>query len=146
MLLASIDGLSVRLANPIWPGVWDKIKPYLNKAIEETCADDWSIDDVFTATMRGQYLMWGIFVDEKLIGAMLSEETIFPKRKVVTLLLVGLDEHTDNLWQKLFATLCEVYKANGVSAIRGGGRRGWFRKLSGYKLTPKYAFEIALWE
>jgi hypothetical protein len=146
MILVQNGDLSVRLANPAWPDVWRDISPYLDAAIERTCSDDMRLGDVYDGAMLGHLMCWGLFDGNELFGAVTTEELKFPQRKVFRLLLTGFDPGTEDKWFSLFDALIQVLKHNGFSAIQGGGRKGWFNKLKGYNIIPKYSFEIKLWE
>ncbi len=129
--------------HPRWPGAWDRLRGYLEKAIVDGCSSkNWTIDDLLTEIVNGRMQLWGVVDDEELLGAMITKELRFPQRRVLEISFAGADAHTEDRWLSLFEGLSARAKDAGFAAITFGGRKGWARKMP--QLKPLYKYEIEL--
>lgn len=127
--------------DPRWPGAWDELRPYFEDAIVEGSSNVWDIDDVFTITTNGFATAWGIIHDEEVIGAAVTFERIYPKKKAFEVLLFSCKRNTEEIWASILPQVKQMCKNAGCSMITGGGRPGWARKLGA---RIKYNFELDL--
>ncbi len=126
-------------ADPRFPGVWDKVKPYLERAIERSGCKDWLIEDVYQMAAAQQVQLWAIVEGEDVSGAGVTRLAHYPRRRVLDVLLLGSDPQNEEGWLATLPQLKQIARAAGAAAIHGTGRAGWARKL---QATPRPAWEI----
>ena len=102
-----------------WQEQWERSKPYIEKAMKYQ--DLYTIDDVCSKIEDGSFLLW-----PGTRSAMVTEFIDFPQKKVCNLIFCGgdykeLKEITDHV--EIFA------KKMNCSALYGGGRKGWLKKI-----------------
>ncbi len=133
--------------DPRYPGAWVAVSPYLAKALEIGGSDDWNLDDIQKAALTGAVQLWAIVKmnsspdQSEVFGSCVTIETYYPRRKVLEVLVLGTEPHTDDLWLGAFEELKALAKANECSAVLGTGRPGWAKKLGG---TERRIVEVAL--
>lgn len=103
--------------------------------------DDYDPDDLKGLCKKREMQCWVVY-DDKPITVCLTRILIFPKRKVFSLFLCGAEDNSFDNWWHFHETLKAYGKANGCTAIRLGGRRGWIKKF-GAK-SAKTLFTIGL--
>lgn len=127
--------------DPRLPGLWPILSEYLKSAIEESgCARDWTIDDVFAMCAVGQCHLWALVAGDSYFGSCVTQITQYPRRKVLDVLLVGADRHSEHLWKECFEQMKAIGQMFGASSISGTGRDGWFRKLDADR--RRYVIEV----
>ena len=102
-----------------WQEQWERSKPYIEKAMKYQ--DLYTIDDVCSKIEDGSFLLW-----PGTRSAMVTEFVDFPQKRVCNLIFCGgdykeLKEITDHV--EIFA------KKMNCSALYGGGRKGWLKKI-----------------
>jgi hypothetical protein len=127
--------------DPRWPGAWEQLATFFEDALAEGSSNVWDIDDVYTITTNGLATAWGIIEDDEVIGAAVSFERIYPKKKAFEILLFATKRNTEEMWITLLPQVRQMCINAGCSMIAGGGRPGWARKL-GARIN--YNFEIDL--
>lgn len=127
--------------DPRLPWMWETLSPYLEMAIEESgCSRDWTIEDVFTLCAMGNCHLFALVHGKRIFGACVTQITQYPRRKVMDALLVGADDHTEEMWLQCFEQLKAIARSFGASSISGTGRDGWFRKLDADR--RRYVIEV----
>ena len=113
---------------------WDKLKPYVIKAMVKTGADNyWSIEDIYSEIKSRDCQLWAIIDDDKLIGAVVTRILMFPKCKAFHVWFVAADNM--NTFDDTVGTLKKYGKSLGCNKFMGSGRKGWTRV---FKEKPKY--------
>lgn len=102
-----------------WQEQWARSKPYIEKAMKYQ--DLYTIDDVCSKIEDGSFLLW-----PGTRSAMVTEFVDFPQKRVCNLIFCGgdykeLKEITDHV--EIFA------KKMNCTALYGGGRKGWLKKI-----------------
>ena len=102
-----------------WQEQWERSKPYIERAMKYQ--DLYTIDDVCSKIEDGSFLLW-----PGTRSAMVTEFVDFPQKRVCNLIFCGgdykeLKEITDHV--EIFA------KKMNCSALYGGGRKGWLKKI-----------------
>jgi len=127
--------------NPLWPGAWDSLKGYLERAIEiGGSAKHWGVEDLKLEALAGRMQMWGLVENDKVHGAMMTKELRFPKCRALEVAFAAADENTEERWLPLWPVLANMARAAGFDSLIFAGRKGWERKLG---VKPLYRFE---WE
>lgn len=129
-----------------WPGVWDSIKPYLDKAIDKTCFQDIGLDYVQQTVLSGQAQAWGLLRDGDLIGAGITSHRNLPLRRVLEVALFGAEDNSDEAWTTVWGDLAQYAKATGCAAVQFSGRIGWAKKMKslGVPVVTKQTVEVVL--
>ena len=127
--------------DPRLPGVWPVLSGYLQKAIDESgCVRDWTIEDVFTLCALGQCHLWALVAKDLFFGACVTQITQYPRRKVMDVLQIGAEPHSEEMWSQCFEQMKSIGQMFGASSISGTGRDGWFRKLDADR--RRYVIEV----
>ncbi|MAE54550.1 MAG: hypothetical protein CMK23_01005 [Porticoccaceae bacterium] len=111
-----------------WQEQWEHAKPFIEKAV--AVQDLYTIDDVADKIGDGSFLLW-----PGTRSAMITEFVDFPQKKICNLLFCGGD------YEELEAITnhVEIFaKRMGCSALYGGGRPGWARKIKHLGWKPEY--------
>ncbi len=119
---------SPRLKLYEWQEQWEHAKPFIEKAV--AVQDLYTIDDVADKIGDGSFLLW-----PGTRSAMITEFVDFPQKKICNLLFCGGD------YEELEAITnhVEIFaKRMGCSALYGGGRPGWARKIKHLGWKPEY--------
>jgi hypothetical protein len=87
-----------------------------------------SLSDLDTDVLSGRALLWVVATD-KIEGAGVTRLEITQHSKVC--FIVAFGGHTRNM--ELFPAIEEYARAEGCDCVRWVGRKGWKRKLPGYR-------------
>lgn len=122
---------------------WPTFGPMIGLA-QKRLADQCGMDDVEEWLRTGQSLLWGIYVDEKPMAAMMTAESKYPRKRVMVIEMIG-GERAD-LWSKpALDELARVSKASGFDAIETHARAGWSKMAKQYMFKLKHvAYELEL--
>lgn len=127
--------------HPHWPGAWETIKGYFQRAVEAAdAAKSWGVEDIYSEAEAGRMQLWGVRDGDEIIGAVATQELLFPKRRVLEVCFAGANDQSEERWLPLFKTLSQMARRAGFAGLMFGGRKGWARKLPGVK--PIYKFEV----
>lgn len=137
--------MRIEQAAPLTASKKREASPYLLSALQRTRLHKYmDVKDVFEAIQAGQTDLWFIVKDGIRIGAMTTQVVEFPKRKELALILVGVRKNERSSWiDELRELLVALAKKLEVQGIRGGGRKGWLRRL-GVQLhsTNQWVIEV----
>lgn len=115
--------------------------PYLQKALDEGSIRRWDLSDVFAQVHNNELDLWVLTADGKPFGAVVTAMQVYPKQKMIEVLLLGTDKHTDHLWSQCLHMLSRAGRELGACGIMGSGRPGWARKLGA---TKHISFELEI--
>jgi hypothetical protein len=120
---------------------WPLVAPHLEKAVEYTYGR-FTLDDIYTAVKDDSYTLWVAFDDEGVKGAVVTNFTLYPRKKFVHLAFIGgVDGHN---WKEPMLDILQRWAYdNGCNGLESVGRPGWSKIFEnyGYKLVG-YAYEI----
>jgi len=129
--------------DPLFPPLWSKVCEYLDMALEVGGGKrDWGLDDIFYSAIRNQIDTWVLLDDDGIFGACATSLTIYPRRRVLDVLLLGTDPHREDGWRLCLEQLSDVARSVGATMITGTGRPGWARKL-GCKERRTFELEVS---
>jgi len=132
------------VGDPRLPGVWEKAKQHLLRALVEGRGDrDWSLEDIYAQIVAGRLTLWAMVKHGEYFGFGVSVITAYPQRRVLEVLAMGADDGYEADWLACLEQLKEKAKQWGLSAVIGTGRPGWARKLGA---EERRVFEIVLTE
>ncbi len=111
--------------------VWPLVSHLIRAAMRKGRISDFA--DVERAVLAGKHLLW-VAADTRAIWAAAVTELTRPNgEKLCTIVACGGRERAR--WLPLKAELEKFAKAEGCTAIRIHGRRGWAREFPDYRLT-----------
>ena len=106
---------------------WDELGPFVDKAASRY-SKEYDLSDVWDALLEERALLFGIWLDGEVKGAMTVSPVEQPKRKTLVIELVGGEDvvlwYTDTIRQ-----LKEFARRAGYDAITSNARKGW-RKMA----------------
>lgn len=136
------DDLTLVRADPRYPGIWDTVAPYLQRAIEHG-AGDWVLGDFYDAAVGERVALWALVRGgETVFGAGVTCITRYPQRAVLEVIAFGADIQTEAEWRKLLEELKNRAHATGATAIMGTGRDGWARMLKADRTRTVWELEV----
>ena len=122
-----------------WPGAWDALKEYIERALVKGGADaNWSIEDLEKEARERRIQLWGFVRDGALFGGMATQEQRYPKRRVVEVSFLTIDEGNEDAWPVVRDAFCDIARKAGLAAVVAGGRPGWEKREPTVKLRRVY--------
>lgn len=109
---------------------WHLIAPMVQEALDKTGGNvDYDAEHLKPLCKERLMQLWVCVYNRRIIGTVVTEIQKFPKRKILSLLIVGAEKHTIHLWIQLIEPLRKYALEQGCDAVRGYGRPGWKRLL-----------------
>ena len=117
-----------RQVGDVWPDVLELVEQALAHG-----GGRYAPEDFFEALLRREMQLWTVRTGDRLIGLAITELRNYPRQRRCRYLLLAGDgfEH----WQHLQRDIENWARANGCTAMEMCGRRGWERKLRGWRAT-----------
>ena len=115
---------------------WQDIKPILNKAV---CLSPRKIDieDVYTASKQGAYLVWTVEEEDKVIAVVTTRMVFYPKGYAMALDFVGGGRMKE--WIELVLSTLEAHaRHNKCIHMEGFGRKAWDRFINKFGRYPAH--------
>ena len=112
------------------------IKPILNKAV---CLSPRKIDieDVYTASKQGAYLVWTVEEEDKVIAVVTTRMIYYPKGYAMAVDFVGGKRMKE--WLDMVHNTLETHaKHNKCIHLEAFGRRAWGKYLEKLSWYPAY--------
>ena len=108
---------------------WDRVEPHMQKAAEFTYGR-YTVDDIYDSVKENDYHLWIAFDGGNILGAVVTQFTVYPKRKVLNLVFCGGEElHT---WKDPMLELLQKFGHDtGCDCLELTGRRGWAKIFAG---------------
>lgn len=128
-------------ADPRVPGVWDTVRDYLEAALVRGAEKDWDLASLRWAIESGALRLYAFVKGSKVFGAGVSSEIVYPKRKVLEIVLMSCAPGHEEDWRRVFEQFKSQARGSGFSSIIGTGRPGWARKLGA---NERRIFEVDL--
>ena len=114
---------------------WQYIEPHLNRAV---CISPRkvTIEDVYEASKLGEYMIWTVIDNEKIIAVFTSRIISHPRGNILGVDFAGGEKMKD--WIGLVLLNLEAHaRHNKCTSIEAFGRKGW------EKILNKYGCKIA---
>lgn len=122
---------------------WPLVSPFIEKAMIRTgVIKDYDPEYVLNNLRAGYMQCWIGHEGEDIKVVHITMIDDLPKRKVLKIPLVGAEEGSIDNWIEHLQVFKEFARAHGCSVVRGGGRRGWERKLHPDKVHILFDIEI----
>jgi len=115
---------------------WQYIEPLLNKAV---CISPRrvTIDDVYNATKKGNYLVWTVQENNKIIAVFTTRIIEYPRGNILAVDFAGGDRMKD--WIELVLSTLEAHaRHNKCVSLEAFGRKGWEKILNKFGCKAAY--------
>ena len=109
--------------------IWDQVSPLLEKAIDET----YFIKDVLYGISNNHMQLFISWNNNKVESAVVTEIAEYPQAKVLRYFLAG-GTNLINWLERIQETIEKFAKKNKCTHLEVAGRKGWERKLKGFKM------------
>lgn len=80
--------------------------------------------------LKGAALLWIVAIDDRLVGAAVTQIQETEKSKACVLLAVGGERWGE--WRDLLSLIENYARMFGCNKVRFAGRKGWARLMKGY--------------
>lgn len=110
---------------------WPAAKKYILRAIKRTDLAD--ATEIESRILAGKSLLWLACNGMAIVGAGSTELSLANGRKYCEITAYGGDDRS--VWLHLVRIIEDYAKAEGCTAVRLMGRRGWARLLKDYAVT-----------
>jgi hypothetical protein len=112
---------------------WKQVEPFLDRAADFTFGR-YTVDDIYDSVKDYDYHLWVAFEDKKIVGAVVTNFVVYPKRKVLCMSFCGGERLKE--WKDPMLKLLQRFAWDmGCDGIEATARRGWAKVFQndGYK-------------
>lgn len=107
--------------------IWQQVAPLLQPALDNT----YDIMDIEKGLQENRFQLF-ISWNNKVESAVVTEIAVYPRAKVLRYFLAG-GTNLDNWLEKIQQVIEKFAKNNNCTQVEVAGRKGWVKKLKGYK-------------
>lgn len=107
--------------------IWQQVAPLLKPALDNT----YDIMDIEKGLQESRFQLF-ISWNNKVESAVVTEIAVYPRAKVLRYFLAG-GTNLDNWLEKIQQVIEKFAKNNNCTQVEVAGRKGWVKKLKGYK-------------
>lgn len=107
--------------------IWQQVAPLLKPALDNT----YDIMDIEKGLQENRFQLF-ISWNNKVESAVVTEIAVYPRAKVLRYFLAG-GTNLDNWLEKIQQVIEKFAKNNNCTQVEVAGRKGWVKKLKGYK-------------
>ena len=119
-------------------GAWNDVRHYLEPAIDR-CNGRWTMEHLCAAVAMGNTQLWIAFDDEKVWGALTTEITCYPAKRILSMHFIG-GEDFDSWYGLLLSRITDYAKDMGCDGIEGVARFGFWKFLQADGFKKSSAF------
>jgi len=109
--------------------IWSQVAPLLEKALDET----YNIEDILYGLANDRMQLFISWHDKKIESAVVTEIAAYPQSKVLRYFLAG-GTNLENWLERIQTVIEKFAKRENCTHIEVAGRKGWVRKLKGFKV------------
>jgi len=109
--------------------IWSQVAPLLEKALDET----YSIKDILYGLANDRMQLFISWHDNKVESAVVTEIAQYPQSKVLRYFLAG-GNNLENWLERIQKVIEKFAKKENCTHLEVAGRKGWVRKLKGFKV------------
>tara|TARA_R100000388_G_C7217220_1_gene146832 strand:- start:29 stop:430 length:402 start_codon:yes stop_codon:yes gene_type:complete len=124
-----LDNVVTRVPKEDLKLIWNEIKPLIEKALDETYLSKDILDGILEDRMQ-LFISWN---NKKVESAVVTEIASYPQTKVLRYFLAG-GTNLNNWLERIQILIEKFAKKENCTHIEVAGRKGWVRKLKGYKI------------
>ena len=107
--------------------IWQQVAPLLKPALDNT----YEIMDIEKGLQESRVQLF-ISWNNKVESAVVTEIAVYPRAKGLRYFLAG-GTNLDNWLEKIQQVIEKFAKNNNCTQVEVAGRKGWVKKLKGYK-------------
>lgn len=117
--------------------VWEQVIPHMEKAAKYTYGR-YTVDDIYDSIKEHDYHLWIAYKNDKeILGAVVTQFTIYPKKKALNLVFCG-GENLE-LWKPQMLKLLQRFGADmSCDCLESTGRRGWLKIFAGDECKERW--------
>ena len=108
--------------------IWQQVEPLINKALDDT----YMPKDVLDGILRNKFQLFISWENDRVESAVVTEVADYPRKRILRYVLAG-GNNMDNWLEPIQNKIEEFAMNNYCQAIEVAGRKGWLRKLQGFK-------------
>ena len=124
-----LDNVVTRVPSEDLEFIWSQVAPLLEKALDET----YSIKDILYGLANDRMQLFISWNDNKIESAVVTEIAQYPQAKILRYFLAG-GTNLDNWLERIQEKIEKFAKQNKCTHLEVAGRKGWARKLKGFKM------------
>ena len=109
--------------------IWKQVSSYLVKALDETYA----IEDIYEGLIDDRMQLFISWNNNRVESAVVTEIAVYPQSKVLRYFLAG-GTNLENWLERIQIIIEKFAKRENCTHIEVAGRKGWVRKLKGFKV------------
>ena len=124
-----LDNVVTRVPSEDLEFIWSQVAPLIEKALDET----YSIKDILYGLANDRMQLFISWNDNRVESAVVTEIAQYPQAKILRYFLAG-GTNLDNWLERIQEKIEKFAKQNKCTYLEVAGRKGWVRKLKGYKM------------
>ena len=109
--------------------IWKQVSSYLVKELDETYA----IEDIYEGLIDDRMQLFISWNNNRVESAVVTEIAVYPQSKVLRYFLAG-GTNLENWLERIQIIIEKFAKRENCTHIEVAGRKGWVRKLKGFKV------------
>ena len=114
--------------------MWSQLEPHMRKAAEHT-EGRFDTQDIFEFVLNGSGQLWGAFLDDRVVGVLVTRPIQYPRKKCLDIVFLGGDDGFS--WKdQMLEVLQRWAQDTGCEAIESVGRSGLIRAFKGSGCRP----------
>ena len=125
----SLDNVVTRVPSEDVELIWRQVSSYLMKALDETYA----IEDIYEGLIDDRMQLFISWNNDRVESAVVTEIAVYPQSKVLRYFLAG-GTNLENWLERIQIVIEKFAKRENCTHIEVAGRKGWVRKLKGFKV------------
>ena len=127
--IVSLDNLVTRVPSEDVEFIWRQTSPLLIKALDET----YNIEDIYEGLIDDRMQLFISWNNDRVESAVVTEIAVYPQSKVLRYFLAG-GTNLENWLERIQIIIEKFAKRENCTHIEVAGRKGWVRKLKGFKV------------
>ena len=124
-----LDNVVTRVPSEDLEFIWSQVAPLLEKALDET----YSIKDILYGLANDRMQLFISWNNNRVESAVVTEIAQYPQAKILRYFLAG-GRNLENWLERIQEKIEKFAKQNKCTYLEVAGRKGWVRKLKGYKM------------
>ena len=124
-----LDNVVTRVPSEDLEFIWSQVAPLIEKALDET----YNIKDILYGLANDRMQLFISWNDNRVESAVVTEIAQYPQAKILRYFLAG-GTNLDNWLERIQEKIEKFAKQNKCTYLEVAGRKGWVRKLKGYKM------------
>ena len=116
--------------------IWNSVRGHLEPAVAVS-RGRWTMEHLCAALSIGRSQLWIAFDDEKIHGALTTEITQYPGKKILSMHFLG-GEGFDAWYEDLLSQITRYAKDMDCDGIEGVGRFGFWKWLEQDEFSRSY--------